>query len=356
MNGRECILAALDGRAPDRVPLALSFWHLDVAGLAPPGAWRDDLVDVGFVDFPVSAEEEDLRRRARPFDGDTRLGSPSQVARYARWRYHPETDRGVNPLERAHTLDDLERFPFPDVSGPYMVDGLARQVDSIHAQGLAAGGNTPHLGGELFEAAWRLRGLENFLLDLVSRKEMAHFLLDRLAELARRNAGALARAGVDVLALDDDIGMPGTMMISPALWREFFRPRLAGIVEAARAVKPDLRVIYHSDGHFEPILDDLVEIGIQGINPLQPEHMDAVRIRRRFGPRLALWGTVGRQTTFAFASPAEIRREVRERIETLGPAGLVLCPAYDIDEPDIPWGNIAAFLEAGAEWGATGRA
>jgi uroporphyrinogen decarboxylase len=156
--------------------------------------------------------------------------------------------------------------------------------------------------------------------------------------------------------LDDDVGMPGTMIISPALWREFFRPRLAGIVEAARAVKPDLRVIYHSDGHFEPILDDLVEIGIQGINPLQPEHMDAVRIRRRFGPRLALWGTVGRQTTFAFASPAEIRREVRERIEALGPAGLVLCPAYDIDEPDIPWGNIAAFLEAGAEWGATGRA
>jgi len=356
MNGRECILAALDGRAPDRVPLALSFYHVDGAALAPPGAWRDDLVDVGFVDFPVSAEEEDLRRRARPFDGDTRLGSPSQVARYARWRYHPETDRGVNPLERARTLDDLERFPFPDVSGPYVVDGLARQVDSIHAQGLAAGGNTPHLGGELFEAAWRLRGLENFLLDLVCRKEMAHFLLDRLAELARRNATALARAGVDVLALDDDVGMPGTMIISPALWREFFRPRLAGIVEAARAVKPDLRVIYHSDGHFEPILDDLVEIGIQGINPLQPEHMDAVRIRRRFGPRLALWGTVGRQTTFAFASPAEIRREVRERIEALGPAGLVLCPAYDIDEPDIPWGNIAAFLEAGAEWGATGRA
>jgi uroporphyrinogen decarboxylase len=105
----------------------------------------------------------------------------------------------------------------------------------------------------------------------------------------------------------------------------------------------------------EPILEDLVEIGIHGINPLQPEHMDAVRIRRRFGPRLALWGTVGRQTTFAFAGPAEIRREVRERIEALGPAGLVLCPAYDIDEPDVPWANIAAFLEAGAEWGAAHR-
>ena len=79
--------------------------------------------------------------------------------------------------------------------------------------------------------------------------------------------------------------------------------------------------------------------------------MDAVRIRRRFGPRLALWGTVGRQTTFAFATPDEIREEVRQRVATLGRAGLVLCPAYDIDEPDVPWANVAAFLEAGRAFG-----
>ncbi len=356
MDGRDRILAALDGRVPDRVPMALSFYGVDGAALAPLGAWRDDLVDVAFVAFPVSEEEEELRRRAMPYDGDTRLGSVAQAARYARWGYHPERAERGNPLESARTLADLERFPFPEADGPYVVDGLARQVAEIHAHGLAAGGNTPHLGGELFEAAWRLRGLERFLVDLLERKEMAHFLLDRLAALARRNAVALANAHVDVLALDDDVGMPGTMMISPATWREFFRPRLAGIIEAARAARPELRVIYHSDGHIEPILDDLVGLGVQGVNPLQPEHMDAVRIRRRFGSRLALWGTVGRQTTFAFADPAEIRREVRQRIETLGPAGLVLCPAYDIDEPDVPWANVAAFLEAGAAWGATGRA
>ena len=351
MTGRERVLAALDGETPDRLPLALSFYEVNGASLAPPGAWRDDAVDVSFISFPVSAEEQELRRRAMPYDGDTRIGSASQVARYASWGYLPHAGRDGNPLERAETLADLERFPFPEVGGTRVVESVARQVRDLHERGLAAGGNTPHLGGELFEAAWRLRGLERFLLDLLTRQEMAHFLLDRLAELARRNAAALARAGVDVLALDDDVGMPGTMMISPALWREFFRPRLAGIVDAARAVKPDLRVIYHSDGHVEPILDDLVEIGIQGLNPLQPEHMDAVSIRRRFGPRLALWGTVGRQTTFSFAAPAEIRREVRERVEALGPAGLVLCPAYDIDEPDIPWANVAAFLEAGATFG-----
>jgi len=351
LTSRERLLTALDGGEPDRVPRALSFYRVEIEAIALPGTCLDDLVDVGFVRFPPSPEENELERRAMPYAGDTRLGHPAQVRNYARWRYHPESPGGRNPLARARSLDDLRRFPFPDLRAPYVLAGLARQVQELHARGLAAGGNLPHLGGELFEAAWRLRGLESFLTDLVERPDWAHYLLDRLAALARRNAETLARAGVDVLALDDDVGMPGRMMISPRTWREFFAPRLADIVGAARAIKSDLRVLYHSDGHIEPILGDLVDIGVNAINPVQPEHMDAVFIRRRFGPRLALWGTVGRQTTFSFATPGEIRAEVAERVATLGRAGLVLCPAYDVDEPDVPWANVEAFLQAAAELG-----
>lgn len=351
MNSRERLLTALDGGEPDRVPRALNFYRVEIEKLAPPGYYRDGLVDIRFIRFAPSPEEKELDRLASPYSPDTRLGTPDQMGTYARWDYRPETPAQRNPLARARSLDDLRRFPFPDLGSPYRVKGLARQVQSLHARGLAAGGNLPHLGGELFEAAWRLRGLENFLLDLIERPDWAHFLLDRLAALARRNAETLARAGVDVLALDDDVGMPRTMMIGPAHWREFFKPRLAGIIEAARAIKPELRVLFHSDGYFEPIIADLIEIGVNAINPLQPDHMDAARIRQKYGPQLALWGTVGRQTTFSFASPGEIRQEVEARIETLGRAGLILSPAYDIDEPDIPWENIAAFLEAAQAYG-----
>jgi uroporphyrinogen decarboxylase len=351
MNSRERLLTALDGGTPDRVPRALNFYRVEIEQLAPPDQYRDDLVDVQFIEFAPSPEEENLRRLARPFSPDTRLGTPAQVTTYTRWDYHPETPDCRNPLARAHSLDDLQRFPFPDLSADYPVNGLARQVQDLHARGLAAGGNLPHLGGELFEAAWRLRGLENFLIDLIERPDWAHFLLDRLTELACRNAKALARAGVDVLALDDDVGMPQTMMIGPTHWCEFFKPRLAAIIQAAQDIKPDMRILFHSDGYFEPIIADLIEIGVNAINPLQPDHMDAVRIRQRYGPRLALWGTVGHQTTFSFASPDKIRQEVKHRIETLGRAGLILCPAYDIDEPDIPWENIAAFLEAAEAYG-----
>jgi len=351
LTSRERLLVALDGGEPDRVPRALSFYRVEIEAIAPPGARVDDLVDVAFVRFPPSPEERDLERRAMPYAGDTRLGHPAQVRNYARWRYHPESPDRRNPLARARSLDDLRRFPFPDLSTPYAASGLARQVRDLHARGLAAGGSLPHLGGELFEAAWRLRGLDAFLTDLVERPDWARFLLDRLAALARRNVETLARAGVDVLALDDDVGMPGRMMMSPRTWREFFAKHLADIIGAARAIKGDLRVLYHSDGHIEPILGDLVDIGVNAVNPVQPEHMDAARIRRRFGPRLALWGTVGRQTTFSFATPAEIRAEVAERVASLGRAGLVLCPAYDVDEPDVPWENVAAFLQAAAEFG-----
>ncbi|MBN1933606.1 MAG: hypothetical protein JW934_03015 [Anaerolineae bacterium] len=352
MNSCERVLAALDGGEPDHVPCALNFYRVDGVSLAPPGAYRDeDWVDAQFVEFPPSPEEEELRRLARPYPPDVRLGTFAQAMNYASWDYHPETPNRSNPLSRARSLNDLRRFPFPNLNTPYHVEGLAQQVQALHARGLAVGGNLPHLGGELFEAAWRLRGLENLLLDLVERPEWAHFLLDRLLDLSIRNAQTLARAGVDLLALSDDVGMPTTMMIGPHTWRVFLKPRLAALIQAARAIRPGLRVLYHSDGYYEPIIADLIEIGVNAINPVQPDHMDAARIRRRFGPRLALWGTVGRQSTFSAAGPAAIRQEVKRRIETLGRAGLILCPAYDMGEPDIPWGNVAAFLEAVRDYG-----
>jgi uroporphyrinogen decarboxylase len=351
MVSRERVLEALAGGEPDRVPCALSFYHVDLKRLTPPGTDRVFVVDVEMVEFPLSPEEEALDSLARPFAPDTRLGTSAQMATYARWSYRPHIPEYASPLAGTRSLQDLEQFPFPDLAAPYQAQGLAEQVQALHQRDVAAGGNLPHLGGELFEAAWRLRGLESFLLDLIERPAWAEYLLDRLADLARRNAETLARAGVDVLALDDDIGMPGTMFMSPVTWRRFFKPRMAGIIEAARAIRPGLPILYHSDGYFEPILGDLMEIGVNAINPLEPEHMDAERIRRKYGPRLVLWGTVGAQTTFSFGKPDQIRAEVKQRIDTLGRGGLILCPAYDIDEPDIPWANIAAFLEAVEEFG-----
>ena len=351
MSPRERVLTALDGGTPDRVPCALAFYPVHLERLVPRSLRRANPVDVHFVELPLSREEKALAERVEKLPYDTQLGSPGQVFTYRRWGYHPESPDARNPLMHARTLDDLREFPFPDAGSARPVDRLHAEVADWQARGLAVGGNLPHLGGELFESAWRLRGLQNFLLDMVERREWADYLLDRLTALARRNAETLAAGGVDVLALDDDVGMPGTMFMSPGLWRRFFKPRMAEIITAARLVKPDLRVLYHSEGSIEPIIDDLIEIGVNALNPLQPEHMDARQVRERYGSRLALWGTVGSQTLFSHGTPQQIENEVRLRVETLGRAGLILCPAYDIDEPDVPIQNIAAFLDAVHRYG-----
>ncbi len=120
MNGRDRILLALAGAEPDVVPCALNFYHVEVETLLPPGQSQDGLVDVDFVQFPLSPEEAELSRTAEPYSPDTRLGTLAQVTTYTHWQYQPHNPDHSNPLALARTLDDLRDFPFPDVHTPYL--------------------------------------------------------------------------------------------------------------------------------------------------------------------------------------------------------------------------------------------
>lgn len=186
-------------------------------------------------------------------------------------------------------------------------------------------------------------------LDLNQHKPLTHYLLDQLTALLVHNALILTRAGIDILLLDDDVAMSTGPIIGLHTWREFFKPRLADVIRLARQANPELLIFYHSDGDFTAIVADLIEIGVNVINPIQPDCMDPFTIKRKFGDRLALWGTVGSAGLWDHGTPADIRAEVKTRIETLGPAGLLLCPAYDLDY--APFENIVAFVEAVKEYG-----
>ena len=112
---------------------------------------------------------------------------------------------------------------------------------------------------------------------------------------------------------------------------------------------PDLLVFYHSDGNFTRLVPDLIDIGVNVINPVQPDCMDAAALKRKFGDSLALWGTVGTAALWDRGSPDEIREEARERIAALGKGGgLLIAPAYDVDF--TPFENLVAFFEAVDEY------
>jgi len=348
VNSRERVRQALLCRKPDRIPKALGFFDQSLAAIAPTAPEDYFTLDIRYVEFAPPNNQDDFRRYLDLLPADIHLGSLAQLRTYHEWQYHPE--RGPDRLlSGIRSVKDLVRYVLPDLSNPARHAGLAGQVKRWQARGFAVAGSPPHLGGELFEAAWRLRGFEKFMTDLVERAELADYLLDQLTAMLIENALILARAGVDILLLDDDVAMPTGLMIGPVTWRRYFKDRLARVINIAREESPELLIFYHCDGDFTRLIPDLVEIGVNVINPVQPDCMHGAAIKQEFGDRLAIWGAVGSARLWDWGTPDQIRSEVRRCIQTLGPEGLLLAPAYDIDF--APFANIAAFVEAAMEFG-----
>jgi len=348
MNSRERVRRALTCQPPDRLPKVLAFFRQPLPAIAPTEPEDYFGLDVRIAEFQPPAGQNDFLSYLKQLPQDVHVGSLAQLKTYHEWGYHPEAGP-ARPLSHAQTVEEVTEFILPDLVNPQRYAGLTEQVVAWHKQGLAVAGGSPHLGGELFETAYRLRGFENFLSDLVLHKSLAHYLLDQLTALLIHSALILAQAGVDILLLDDDVAVPTGLIISPATWREFFKPRLADVIRLGREAAPDLLVFYHSDGDFTALVPELVEIGVNVINPIQPDCMNALAIKREFGDRLAMWGTVGTAWLWDRGMPDQIRAETRHRIETLGPEGLLPAPAYDVDF--TPLENLVAFYETVEAYG-----
>lgn len=248
----------------------------------------------------------------------------------------------ISPLRNATRFEDLEKYPIVSNLG-WSDDKLRQACADAHA----AGSYASVFVGHMYENAWQVRGYEPFLMDLLTQRDWAEYLLDKFCENNLRVAVAAARAGYDCIMTGDDVASQNALMFQPDLWREVMKTRWARVIAAARAIKPDVHVWYHSDGNIACILDDLVEIGIDILNPVQPECVDPYAIRKRFGKRLAFDGCVGTQTTFPFGSSDEMRRVVRELAAKLDArnGGLMLSPTHVL-EPEVPPENVRAFFES----------
>ena len=350
MNARERVRQALLCRKPDRIPKALAFFDQPLEAIAPtpPEDYFD--LDIRFAEFDPPKNQDNFLDYMEGLPEDIHLGNLAQLRNYHEWQYNPQKGP-ARPLSSIRSLKELVKFVLPDLSNSTRHSGLPQKVQRWHSQGLAVAGSPPHLGGQLFETAWRLRGFENFMVDLVRRGELVDYLLDQLTGMLIENVLILAQAGVDILLLDDDVAMPTGLLVSPATWRTYFKDRMARAIRIAREESPELLVFYHCDGNFTKLIPDLVDIGVNVINPVQPDCMNAAAIKQEFGDRLAMWGTVGNARLWDEGTPDQVRAEVRRCIETLGPEGLLLAPAYDIDY--TPFENITAFIEAVDTYGSS---
>ena len=237
---------------------------------------------------------------------------------------------------------DLDGFIFPDVDSDATFAGmdewLTRYADRFRLV---------QIGFMLFERTWALRGFENILVDLHEHPAFVEELLDRLEELCFDILERLITDygdRIDAVGISDDCGGERGMLIDPAHWRRFLKPRHRRLYERIR--KAGLPTYLHTCGDITPIIPDLIDIGLNMLQPIQPEAMDIFDLKRRYGRDLCLVGGVSTQRALSFGSAAEIRREVRSCIEGMAPGGgYIMAPAKSI-MPGVPVENAAALIDA----------
>lgn len=247
-----------------------------------------------------------------------------------------------NPMEDFDSVEQIQSYPMPK----FMESGLAAQTEQVRALHDADRAAIGQMQCTIWETAWYMRGMENLMCDMMSEDPMAEVLFDRVTDIAVQRAVSYARAGADGLFLGDDIGMQHTIMMSEELYRDWLAPRLKRVIDEARAVNPDILIFYHSCGHVTELIPQLIDAGVDVLNPVQPECMDFRDIHNRFGDRLSFHGTIGTQTTMPFGTPDEVRRKVFEHLDIAGKqGGLYVCPTHLL-EPEVPVENIVAYVQA----------
>ncbi len=251
-----------------------------------------------------------------------------------------------HPMKNFSTLEEMKAYPLPDYT---KVDfsPLQKRMDGIHEKGLAV-----FVWQEctIWEVAWYLRGMENLMMDMALEDEKAYWLLDQITDKSCYRAEIFARQGADIIGLGDDIGMQDTIMMPMEMYHHWLKPRLKKVIEAAKNANPDVLISYHSCGYVEPFIPDLIEIGVDILNPVQPECMEFKKIHDKYGNQISFNGTIGTQKLMPFGTPEQIRDQVFRNLDIAGEKGGLFCCPTHLLEPEVPWGNIEAYVNACKEY------
>lgn len=258
-----------------------------------------------------------------------------------------------SPLAGDVSMSDLRSFRWPDPDDPGRTRGLRDKARAIRE-------NTPyalvvHAAAGFITRSQYLRGFEDWFTDLIVQPELVGTLLDHTLEFQMAMTKAVLRETgdyADVVMFGDDIGVQGGPMISPEAYRRVLKPRQARLFELVHSLT-SAKLLYHTCGSVVELLDDLVEIGVDVLNPVQvaAAGMDTALLKARYGDRLSFWGGVDTQRVMPLGSPDDVRAEVRRRIRDLAPGGGYVVDAVHNVQADVPPENICALYEEAARFG-----
>ena len=178
--------------------------------------------------------------------------------------------------------------------------------------------------------------------------------MDEIADYSIAVGKELIGLGADIMLTGDDLGMDIGPMISPKMWRQHIKPRIKRVLDAYKAVNPDVILAYHTCGSVLPFIDELIEIGVEVLNPIQitASGMDPVFLKGKYGDQLAFLGAIDQRHVLPQGTEADVEVEVRRRIWELAQGGgYASAPTHDI-QADTPIENVLALFSAVKSWGA----
>ncbi len=400
MNSRERINAVLDGNTPDRVPI-------DFGGAEQTGAhgisYNALKRHLGFTNGrtritnlyqQIVEVEEEVRQR---FSADV-VQMTYQAKRWKPWKLPDgspcEMPEGWDPVQLpdgSEALMGLDGEPvakrlkgaywfspcsavFPFMQTPEDVTHnrsvisilnrsafLDETLEDLTARAKKIREETDYaivgvIRGDVFASAQHMRGMAEFMMDLAANEDMANALMETLAEVHMEDyATYIEQMGpyVDVIAVGDDLGMQDGPQISPEMWRRLVKPHMARLYEFIKS-KTDAKLYLHSCGSIYDFIPELIEMGVDILNPVQvtARNMDSKKLKDEFGKDVVFWGGgCDTQRVLSSGTVAEVRDEVKRRIDDLAPGGgFVFNQVHNI-QPDVPPENIVAMFDAALEFG-----
>ncbi len=273
-------------------------------------------------------------------DGRLR-GAWGIMFREFRYSYGSYIEIDSSPLQETDSLSELAEVPVPSLD-LWDFDALKAVLPSFNDRYVWLNMNG------CFDFARFMRGTEPFLLDLATAPEKAEVLLDKVNDLAIaffKKCFEAAGDHFDGVYLGDDFGTQQGMLMSPAMWRMYIRPRYEKLLAVIKA--HGKKYAHHTCGGVRPIIADLIDIGVDVLNPIQPlaAGMEPEELGREFAERIAFYGGIDEQRTLPNGSPDDVAAEVRHRIRTLGRCGgYIVAPSHAF-QPDTPLHNVLAVYE-----------
>ena len=379
MNGRERVICALNHKEADKIPFDLgsstaTSIHISAYKnlLSFLNIAKDSFTIKDNAEQIVSIHEDILDK----FAVDTRGISPKNPSN---WKSTIKNDENGNkyfigqygiewkmpkggyyfdicnsPLSE-YSIDELSNYTFPNPKDKKRLDGLKKEIINYYNKGYFIFFNS--IGGGFLEISTWLRGFENFYCDLISNSKFACKLMDKLLEIEMSFWDlVLSELGnyINMVYTANDLGSQNNLLISPSAYRKYIKPRQKKLNSLIKEKKPDIFIFYHSCGSIYEIIPDLIEVGVDALNPIQVSaaNMDTKRLKKEFGKDITFWGGgIDTQRVLSFGTPHDVKEEVRKRIDDFAPGGgFVFATVHNI-QAEVPPQNIMAMWDALQEYG-----